>query len=146
VRRYWWIKRVAAFLVLAPLVVAALSFVVMSLWDALVPSLFSGPVIGFWQAVGLLVLCRILFGGFRGRGGGHHGWKQHWAMHERWHRMSPQERERFREDWRNWRDMSHEQRREWRRGFCGSGVHERGGAGAGGDMADDGARPKEGFR
>jgi hypothetical protein len=52
VRRYWWIKRVAAFLVLAPLVVAALSFVVMSLWDALVPSLFSGPVIGFWQAVG----------------------------------------------------------------------------------------------
>jgi hypothetical protein len=143
VRRYWWIKGLAAFVVLAPLVVAALSFVVMSLWNALVPGLFAGPVIGFWQAAGLLVLCRILFGGFRGRGGGRPGWKQHWAMHERWHRMTPEERERFREDWRNWRCKSHEERREWRGGFCGPGARERSGAGAGGGTADDGTQPKE---
>ena len=52
-RRHWWMKGIA-FLVLAPAFVAAVSLVVMLLWNALVPSLFSGPVLGFWQAVGLL--------------------------------------------------------------------------------------------
>jgi hypothetical protein len=51
-----------AFIVLAPAFVAALSLVVMLLWNALIPSLFAGPLIGFWQAAGLLVLCRLLFG------------------------------------------------------------------------------------
>ena len=117
-RRHWWMKGIA-FLVCAPLFVAAVSLVVMLLWNALVPSLFAGPVLGFWQAVGLLVLCRILFGGFRGRGGPP-GWKHHRAWHDRWQRMTPEERERFRESFRNWKDMSREQRREWRefrRGF-----------------------------
>jgi hypothetical protein len=104
VRRYRFMK-VIAFLVLAPLFVAALGFVVLSLWNALIPSLFAGPVLGFWQAVGLLVLCRILFGGFRGRGGSHRSW-QHWAWRERWHRMTPEERDRFRDGFK-------------RRGFCG---------------------------
>jgi Protein of unknown function (DUF3106) len=125
VRRHWWMKCIA-FLVLAPAFVAAVSLVVMLLWNALVPSLFSGPVLGFWQAVGLLVLCRILFGGFRGRGGPP-GWKHHRAWHDRWQRMTPEERERFRESFRNWKDMTREQRHEWReyrrgfrrRGFAG---------------------------
>ncbi len=130
-RRHWWLRGLA-FVVLAPAFVAVLSLVVMLLWNALVPSLFSGPVIGFWQAVGLLVLCRILFGGFRGRGG-HHGWRQRWAWHDRWHHMSPEERERFREGFRNWKHMNHEERREFRRGFRGCG----------GRMAEDPAQPKE---
>jgi hypothetical protein len=95
VRRYWMMK-VAAFVVLAPAFVAGLSFVVMSLWNALVPSLFSGPVVSFWQAAGMLVLCRILFGGFRPHGGPHR-WRQHRAWHRRWERMTPEERERFRD-------------------------------------------------
>jgi hypothetical protein len=131
-----------AFLVLAPAFVAALSFVVMLLWNALVPGLFSGPVIGFWQAAGLLVLSRILFGGFRGRGGPG-GWRQHWAQHERWSRMSPEERERFREKARQWRSMSHEERRAFKRGFCGSGWYDQGVGGSGGGVADEGTRPKE---
>lgn len=36
--------------------------VVMSLWNWLVPALFAGPVLHFWQALGLLVLTRILVG------------------------------------------------------------------------------------
>lgn len=132
-RRHWLMK-VAAFLVFAPIFVAALTFVVMSLWNALIPSLFAGPVLGFWQAAGLLVLCRILFGGFRGRGGphrwGHRGW------YDRWHRMSADERERFRDGMRRWREMSNEERREFRRGF-------RGGFGCGGDTAQDFNAPRE---
>jgi hypothetical protein len=128
VRRHWLIKGAAA-LVLIPAFVAAVSFVVMLLWNALVPSLFAGPALGFWQAAGLLVLCRILFGGFRGHG--HRGWR-HRAWRQRWHRMTPEERDRFRDGIRRWRDMSHEERREFRRGF----------GGCGGGMIDESSEPK----
>ena len=105
-RRHWWMKGLA-FLVLAPAFLAAVSLIVMLLWNALVPSLFAGPVLGFWQAVGMLLLCRILFGGFR-RGGPHgwgrrYGWRHHRAWRERWERMTPEERERFREGIRRWK-------------------------------------------
>ena len=45
--------------------------VVQWLWNWLVPGIFALRRITFWEALGLLALCRILFGGF-GRGGGHH--------------------------------------------------------------------------
>ena len=77
--------------VVAAIVIAGL--VVMALWNWLVPPLIGWHRVAFPQAVGLLVLCRILFGGFRGRGG---PW-----MHGRFRRMSPEERERFREEMRS---------------------------------------------
>jgi hypothetical protein len=119
VRRYWLMKR-AAFVVFAPALVALLSLVVMLLWNALIPSLFGGPVLGFWQAAGLLVLTRVLFGGFRPhRGHGrHHQWRQR-VWRTRWRGMTPEERERFREGFRGWKDMSREQRRDFRKGFGG---------------------------
>ncbi|MFA5909359.1 MAG: hypothetical protein WC815_11315 [Vicinamibacterales bacterium] len=52
----------------------------MWLWNWLVPGLFGLRQLGFWEALGLLALCRILFGGF-GRGGGN--WKQHGPRRER---------------------------------------------------------------
>ncbi len=118
-----------AFLVFAPLFVAVLSLVVMLLWNALIPVLFAGPAVTFWQAAGLLILCRLLFGGFRPHHGRHH-WKHH-AWHARWHRMSPEERERFRDGFRRWKDMTNEERREFRRGFRG-GFGGRGRFGGGG--------------
>jgi len=80
---------------LAVLFVAAIGFVVMSLWNALMPAIFGWPLIGYWQAMGLLILCRILFGGFRGAAarGGH--WRH--RMMERCEQMTPEERERFRQ-------------------------------------------------
>jgi hypothetical protein len=94
----------AAFLVLVPALIAVLSWVVMSLWNALIPALFHGPLVTFWQAVGLLVLSKILFGGFRGRGG-HHGWNGHgrWRgqmWREKWASMTPEERDRLRAKFR----------------------------------------------
>jgi hypothetical protein len=68
--------------------------VVMSLWNWLVPALFAGPVLHFWQALGLLVLTRILVGRV-GRGAGHWGWRG--RMRHDWQRMSPEERERLRD-------------------------------------------------
>ena len=95
-KRYWIAKalKMALFVTLAG---AAFSFVVMSLWNWLVPPVFGWAVIDFWQALGLLVLSRILFGGWRGRGGGMH-WRG--RMAERWAQMTPEEREKFREGMR----------------------------------------------
>jgi len=73
--------------------VAALGAVVMLLWNAVVPELLIGArPIDYLHALGLLVLCRILFGGFRGRGGWH---GRHHCGH-RWSAMTPEEREQFR--------------------------------------------------
>jgi len=77
------------------------------LWNWLLPPLFGFREITFWQALGLLVLTRILFGGFGGRGssGSRHVQPAFAAAFERgfrrmddnWDRMTPEERERFRQ-------------------------------------------------
>jgi hypothetical protein len=87
--------KIAFFVVLA---VLALSFVVMSLWNWLMPALFGLRIISFWQALGLLVLSKILIGGFRGRPGGGMHWRR--RMMERWEQMTPEEREKFRQGMR----------------------------------------------
>lgn len=72
---------------------------VMHLWNWLVPMLFGWREITFWQAVGLLALCRILFGGVSGRGFHRSDWRRR-RMAERWERMTPEEREKFRQGMR----------------------------------------------
>lgn len=69
--------------------------VVRLLWNWLLPPLFGWREITFWQGLGLLALCRILFGGF-----GHHGHARgHFRdrMRNRCKHMTPEERERFRQ-------------------------------------------------
>jgi hypothetical protein len=96
-KKYWLIRgsKIVLFAVAALVV---FGFVVMSLWNWLMPSLFGWRLINFWQALGLLVLSRILFGGFRGRPAGHMYWRR--RMIERWEQMTPEEREKFREGMR----------------------------------------------
>ena len=77
----------------AVLVVAGLGIVVMVLWNWLTPVLFGWREIGYWQALGVLALSKILFGGLRGCGGCH-GHRRH-GLAERWEQMTPEERERF---------------------------------------------------
>lgn len=82
--------------VIVPLVlvaVAVLAFIVMNLWNWLVPSVFGGRIVTFWQALGLLLLSRILFGGFFRRG--RFGDRQR-ARQAIWERLTPEEREKFR--------------------------------------------------
>ena len=73
-------------------------WVVMHLWNWLLPGLFGWRQITFWQALGMLVLCRILFGGISGRGM-HRSYSGR-RMAERWQRMTPEEREKFRQGMR----------------------------------------------
>jgi len=89
------ILRVLKFVLLAALFIAAFSFFVMSLWNWLMPALFGWRLISYWQALGLLILSKILFGGFRGGPGRHGYWRR--RMLERWEQMTPEEREKFRQ-------------------------------------------------
>jgi hypothetical protein len=84
--------RIALFVTAAVLV---FGFVVKSLWNVLIPPIFGWHTITFWQALGLLLLSKILFGGFHRHGGRHNNrWKQ--SMRDRWEKMTPEERDRLR--------------------------------------------------
>jgi hypothetical protein len=69
--------------------------VVLQLWNWLLPLLFGWRQINFWQALGLLALCRILFGGFGFHGSSRSNVRR--RMEERCEHMTPEERERFRQ-------------------------------------------------
>jgi hypothetical protein len=69
--------------------------VVMHLWNWLLPPLFGWRQITFWQALGILALSRILFGGFGRHGSGGPNWRR--RMKGRCADMSPEEREKFRQ-------------------------------------------------
>ncbi len=94
VRKHWyWMAPLAIVGVVA--FVALGGWIVMALWNGLLPSLFGWHRVTFWQALGLLVLCRILFGSLGGgRGAGSRARRR---AAERWEHMSPEERERFRQ-------------------------------------------------
>ena len=85
--------------VLGLLFVSLLGWGTMMLWNWLVPDLFHGPVIGFWQALGLLMLSKVLFSGFGGKrhcDHGHHpagNWKN--RLYSRYSSMTPEDREVF---------------------------------------------------
>jgi hypothetical protein len=87
-----------------PLAVAAfvtlVSFVVMQLWNNLMPVIFHLGVITFWQAMGIFILCKLLFGfgkgGHRGGGWGPGQWKRE-RMAEHFNNMTPEQKERFKQ-------------------------------------------------
>jgi len=81
--------------------VVVLGFVVMYLWNALIPDLFNGPSLTFWQAAGLLVLAHILL---RGWSFGHHRSRHsHWKrrFEEKLASMTPEEQEKFKQEWKD---------------------------------------------
>jgi|GEM_PF-414677 len=52
-----------------PLILLGITWIVMALWNSLLPDIIGVRAITFWQAMGILVLSKILFGGFHfGRG------------------------------------------------------------------------------
>ena len=105
-------KRLKRLIWIAPLAIVGMAVfawiggqVVMLLWNWLAPALFGFRTITFWQALGLLALCRILFGGFGLSGGGNRNSRRRMEgrirervserMAERWEQMTPEEQERF---------------------------------------------------
>ncbi|WP_028206238.1 hypothetical protein [Paraburkholderia nodosa] len=92
--------RCAGKALLVVVAIGVLGWVVMTLWNWVIPALFVGAsAIDFAHALGLLVLSRILFGGFRGHG----GWRERRRWHK-WEAMTPEEREHFQAAWRSGRN------------------------------------------
>src|SRR5947207_10246778 len=96
-QRLMRMTRLTRLMIIAPLAILGIVVftaigggVVMLLWNWLAPMLFGLRLITFWQAIGLLALCRILFGGFGLGGGGHRSSRR---------RMEGRVRERMRERW-----------------------------------------------
>jgi len=94
-RKLIWIAPLA--IVIIPAFVFLGGWVVQHLWNWLLPALFGWRMVTFWQALGLLALCRILFGSWGGRSGGRSNFRR--RMDEKWDRMTPEEREKARQKW-----------------------------------------------
>ena len=101
-------KKIIMMIGLVLVIGSAMIFLVMTLWNWLMPDLFNTIEITFWQAAGLLLLSRILFFGFSGHK------KKHWREHRQWKKefvkkvstMDPEEREKLkqkmRSKWEHW--------------------------------------------
>ncbi|MCA8832780.1 hypothetical protein [Hymenobacter pini] len=97
----FWLLRGLKILLLIVLFLTVVGYVTMRLWNWLLPDLFAVPAISIWQAMGLLVLSRILFNGWGGRG--HRAdWarkRRQWKhqMENRLECLTPEEKEKFRQ-------------------------------------------------
>ena len=97
-----------------------LPYIVMLLWNGILPEIIGVKTITYWQAVGIFILCKLLFGGFKGGGNHHHKkhqmMKRHFknccnnndnkssmkeALRDKFMNMSDEERENFRQKWKD---------------------------------------------
>ena len=102
--KMYWIKKILKGIVFFLVFATFFSYLVMWLWNMIIPSVTGWTELNFWQAAGLLCLSKILFG-FRG------GWGRHWGGHPRqnyfWKNkwddklshMTPDERENMKNMW-----------------------------------------------
>jgi energy-coupling factor transporter transmembrane protein EcfT len=92
------------FFIFIPFIIAAVvllfGWIVMLLWNAILPSAIHAGELTYWQAVGLLILSRILFVGFGGKRFGGGGFKERMYWKEKWSKMSDEEKAKFKEQWR----------------------------------------------
>lgn len=95
----FWFRKISGFIVLAIAFIGLFGWIVMELWNAILVPVLQVGAVTFWQAIGILVLCKILFGGFKKSWGEKHKWGN--EMKEKWQQMTPEEKEKFKEEWRN---------------------------------------------
>jgi len=95
-KNFRWRKGFVFFVIIIPGILF-LGLAIKLLWNAILPGVVHVSPVSYLQALGILVLSRILFGGFN---------KGHWRadrgrhMRERFANLTPEERERFKEEWR----------------------------------------------
>ncbi len=97
-KRGFWAGRILFFILIGVIAVLIFSGIVMLLWNNVLATVTNVHTITFVQALGILLLSKILFGGFRGGWGPRrYYWKQ--RMMQKWNNMSPGEREKFKQEW-----------------------------------------------
>ncbi|MCW3127732.1 MAG: hypothetical protein JWO03_3390 [Bacteroidetes bacterium] len=91
--RFLWLGRMIVMRSVFAIIIAE---AVMILWNMILPSLIHVSAINYWQALGLLVLARLL----TGRAGGHGCGPGGGRWHGKWNNMTAEERQAFRDEWR----------------------------------------------
>lgn len=97
----FWLKKGLMFLGIFIIAIVAFGALVMTLWNAILPAVLGVSSITFLQALGILLLSKILFGGFMGGCRNHRGheWKN--KMKQKWNTMTPDERDQLKTEWKN---------------------------------------------
>lgn len=96
-----WLAKASKILLLAIFFGVLVGTIVMVLWNWLMPTLFNLPYINLGQAIGLVVLSKILTGGVRVSVGDKEFWLKNKQMYDKWTTMTPYEREQWKTEWRN---------------------------------------------
>jgi hypothetical protein len=98
-RRRFHPLKIGFFILVFAAFILALGGIVMLLWNAILPDIIGVKTLTYWQALGLLILAKILFGGFRGRP---RPWgnskRSNWR--KKWMDMSDEERQQFKSKWK----------------------------------------------
>lgn len=92
-------NRIKRFVLFIPLFIAGMalfSLILMLLWNAILPDVLMVKPITFLQAIGIFAISKMLFG----FGGGWGGKRRHY-MQERFANMTPEEREKFKAEWKD---------------------------------------------
>ena len=100
--KYSYLRKRWYFLfLLVPIIILGIVAVVMLLWNALLPDILNVSTITYWQAFGILILARILFGGFRHSPSSRYSKYSHMShLRKKWLNMSDEERKKYREEWK----------------------------------------------
>jgi len=109
------------FLAMAIVFVFAVGNIVMYLWNWILPDAIGAQEITFWKAIGLFVLTRILFGGFKSSRS-QRGRRKRGRWKEKWMNMTEEERKEFKHSWKSkWGGMSAEDKsamkQKWKEDF-----------------------------
>ncbi len=96
----FWIGRGVVILFFGTIAVFLFGLLVMSLWNAILPAVLGVKTISFWQALGILLLSKILFGGFPGGRHNSRGKAKWMEMRQKFAGMTPEEREKFKSEWK----------------------------------------------
>ena len=105
--KQFMLKRVVWFVIAGTAALVFFGGIVMLLWNSILVPVLHVASLSFWQATGLLLLSKILFGGFRGgpwrgkqgRCGNGASWRE--DMRSRWAQLSPEEREQLQQRWKD---------------------------------------------
>jgi hypothetical protein len=93
-----WTRFILLFILVAPIAVIVFGGAVMLLWNNVLAQVLNVHTITFWQGLGILVLSKLLFGNFSGRGGSRYGF---WKQRMMWNNMTAEQKEKFKEEWKN---------------------------------------------
>lgn len=99
----FWLRKGLMFLLFFLAGILLMSALVMLLWNNILYPVLGISLINYPQAIGILVLCKILFGRFgpggNWRRGGGPPWRKN--IQQKWAAMTPEQRAEFKEKWRN---------------------------------------------